>query len=467
KGFEQLGRCYSQSCHFSDSSVVWRLSTSCRTLNPPTYCQDSSCGCREGFGECEDAGMCVKKAAVENNQPCKCNFQCMSGYCEANICRKTVTVTLSATKSLLDITDASQISLSISNDLDEDVDMSLQLNLGSGALMTGSIFGANDCSGNQCKAVGTLRERGRKDITIQINPQQSGIINFSSSIKITLQNGLQINLPEEELNLQITMHGDGVCNPETGESQNTYCRDCPCQKGNPLIAIHCQQTSQERAWGHDYSCVSAPTALLFILIGLVIIPIVVLIVFRRNFYDMIEDRRQEKERLEQERKQKEGVLKKQEEDETLRREGEEAEEKKKIDEGKKTSGEEVKKRVSSIIKQGERGRGISLDRITRKMPYIPGTKVQNALDELVDKGFVEEVNRGVFYKKENVPKKELSLEQKVVEAVKGLDRGRGVSLKRLTKKLGGLSEGEVKKVVDSLVKKGSLKDLGDGLYRKV
>lgn len=460
KGYEQEGSCYSNSCQFTDGAVVWRQSADCQELSPSTYCQDGSCGCRSGYDECEAAGMCVKEAAVQNDQPCDCDFQCVSGYCKGNVCLKTGTTALSATKSVMDITEKTDVTLSIDNNLNEDIEFNLLLTLGSGASMSGSIVGAHDCSGNQCKAMGTLPEGGRKDISLQINPKQVGIINFTSSIKITTETGLQINLPEKELRLTVSRRGDGVCNPETGESQETYCLDCPCPKGNIFINTNCVKTDKETAWGYEYTCKSGPTPLLFALAGIGLTTVIVLIAFRNHLYRIMKERREENERLRKEREERRELLEKQD---LLRRKEEKRKKEEKERKAREKTVEDIKEDLRTLIDEYERGRGISLSRIRRKIPLIPEQKVQNALDELVDEGFIVEAEAGFFYKSSNTPNNLTQEEVKVMEGLKELDRGRGVSVSRLTRVV-DLSDDEITGALKTLLEKGSIEEIAKGLY---
>lgn len=240
-GTRRIGECLYETCQYEDAgSLTPRKIQDC-TLSG-TYCQNGDCGCYGGYSECEPAKQCVAFGVLLFNEPCKCHFQCESGYCKNSVCIKTATVDLTATLETMDITEESMVTLGVDNDLTANAKYNIVLSIGSGAELSAIMSGLS-CSGNQCKISGDLEPRKRTEVRVKIQPRQAGEIPLTASVTVETNDGIVIVLPEKAISLKVAKCGDAYCDSGRGETTITCCTDCGCQVGDFITKFACVNNS--------------------------------------------------------------------------------------------------------------------------------------------------------------------------------------------------------------------------------
>lgn len=236
KGVRTAGICENYRC--TGSEDITREAENCGTR----YCQDGHCGCSEGYAACTESGKCEKEWALMEGSPCKCYFQCKTGFCsKTGICMKAVNIAFSTVKDVVEVGEATRVTISADNTLDEDVPTKITLNIATGAMMSGVIGGA-DCSGNQCTGVETVPGKGRTEVAIDIVGATAGELELSATITATIDGKPYQQV--ETITIHVTKCGDGKCT--TGETQKTCCDDCECPKGTEFFIYTCKKNKCEQ-----------------------------------------------------------------------------------------------------------------------------------------------------------------------------------------------------------------------------
>lgn len=447
-GTVMLGKCsWNKECDYSTGGAASpRDVANCRYQG--TYCQDNKCGCSTGYDKCDAEGKCVKVGELDVGSPCGCNFQCSSGYCKNNVCIKTATTILSATKSVLNTSEKTDVTLSVDNDLNERAVYNVVLSIGSGASISG-ISAGQSCSGNQCKSSGKLEPKSKQEVSVEITPQQAGLIEFTASVTVETEAGVVITLPDKTLTIDIKKCGDNVCSPEVGESTQTCCTDCKCKKSNFLFEYSCKTKSN--------SCSTTFRTFWWFNIGILGVITFFVIMFKQQIIEIVKGKMEEEKQEKEEIKTKEEAIKKQEQ---LTKQ----EEKQRVEQGKKMPVKDVQKQLKEVLIERERGRGISLQRIIDGMPYIPQGRVEEALDNLISEGFVVRSGKGFFMLSKNIEKPQTSEENDVLATMKRLDRGRGVSTRRLQQQL-NISDDELQTQLDNLLSQKKISKISEEHYK--
>lgn len=236
KGERYDGVCTYNSCT-GDKVDITRFKENCGSL----FCQDSSCGCSEGYAACQATQNCERERSQVASEACGCDFQCKSGYCNTDgTCFDAVTVVLSATKHQFAVGEEIDVTVSANNALNEEVNLDLVLNLGSGVRMTGIISGM-DCTGNQCKISRIIAERGREDVTVTLTGEGASVTELGASVAYIVGGKEHTISGIEPLSVTVIHCGDGVCTE--GESQQNCCGDCSCPKDQSIYTYVCKETA--------------------------------------------------------------------------------------------------------------------------------------------------------------------------------------------------------------------------------
>ncbi len=232
KGRIVSGKCdvRTQTCKGEETPTT-RTAKNCRTQQ--TYCQDKVCGCAEDYAPCTAEGMCVKKAVLNENDPCGCDFQCTSGYCApaGKTCFKAVSAEFSETRTKLTVGEESEVTLSVNNHLDKDVFAKILINKGSGASISSEVEGADICAGNQCTASSKIPAKSSNRITLKLQGQDNVVVPITAEVTYQVYAGskkAQKLYTATALEKEITyvICGDGQCNSDVGEDKTNCCGDC-------------------------------------------------------------------------------------------------------------------------------------------------------------------------------------------------------------------------------------------------